>query len=449
MMIDVIRDPSYLRHVLELLMLVPASCFCLIPLRSFYRFPKWKVLLAAAAEVFLVIFGGAWFCALRKVSSATVLLFSLLLFVPSLTLSVRCRFPKLLFCTIHAVMMCVLTNLYTVFLVAPYETDTDLTFSPRSSLICLGLTLVLLLVFFRILWEYLPFLFTVERLDRLWLALSLIPFILILLFFWLTPRDYSLIIGSHIRTVFLVFLPLGVVAMILLYYLYWWIAHKLIGAAKLEQENSLLHMESKRYDEFRRYIDESRMRRHDYRQHLHVISALAQEGKLTELREYLDSFESTSLSPVRYCPNPAVDAVAAYYAQRAADSGTQISWTLELPESLPMTESDFCAMLGNLLDNSLSAVGKLPTDRRHIRVVARMLSDQMLGLCVENPYIGKIRMGNDGFPLSRGQGHGIGLRSVALTVEKYHGSLDLSTDQGIFSVSILLYPGRQAEPDPD
>ena len=96
-------------------------------------------------------------------------------------------------------------------------------------------------------------------------------------------------------------------------------------------------------------------------------------------------------------------------------------------------------MLGNLLDNALRAVQELDAEQRKITVISRMLSDKMLGLSVENPYAGKLRLGADGLPRRRGPGRGLGLTSVAATVSRHHGSLTVRPENGLFSVDILLY----------
>ena len=70
--------------------------------------------------------------------------------------------------------------------------------------------------------------------------------------------------------------------------------------------------------------------------------------------------------------------------------------------------------------------------------MSRLISEQMLGLSMENPYAGRVRFGRDGLPRSSQPEHGIGLSSVAATVHKYNGTLDITTENGIFSVNILL-----------
>lgn len=199
-------------------------------------------------------------------------------------------------------------------------------------------------------------------------------------------------------------------------------------------------MEAKRYDELVEYMNTTRTLRHDFRQHILVISQLAESDKLPELREYLSQFTDTmSRSYVRRCPNNAVDAVASHYDYIARTQGTRIDWKLELPEVLPMKEADYCAMLGNLLENALRAAKNLAVNKRRVNVISSMLSKYMLGLSVDNPFNGKVEFGKDGLPVSGREGHGTGLISVKNTVNRYGGTMNITADEGKFSVDIILY----------
>ncbi|MBR0209500.1 MAG: sensor histidine kinase, partial [Firmicutes bacterium] len=144
-----------------------------------------------------------------------------------------------------------------------------------------------------------------------------------------------------------------------------------------------------------------------------------------------------------FCANMAVDAVASHYAGLAESQSTKMEWDLRLPKELPVPEVEFCAMLGNLLENALNATEKVTEEKRRIDVVSSMLSDTMLGLSVTNPYVGKVRFDRDHLPVSRVPGHGVGMPSVAATVKRYNGNMDITAKDGIFSVNIMLYPNAE------
>lgn len=435
-----VLDQAYWRYVLELAMVVPASTLCLIPLRRFFAVPPLLVALVALAEEAIVIFFGAVVGVQQHLPSVLILAMSMVLFFPSLMLAVQISLPKLVFCFINALMICVYVNLLTTIISAPWEQDDMLTFSPRSSLLCLLLAFILCVAFFQMLDTQMPDLFYERQLDNLWLWIILVMLAVTVLFLWHTMPSTSLAVDSELRSRLFVTLLIFPFILLALFRLMWRFSRRLRDEANLAQENNLLRMESKRFASLSRYLDETRTLRHDFRQHLRVLSGLAQSGRMEELTEYLSSLEDVPTVLIRYSANPTVDALIAHYAAMAENQNTHIDWALELPEELNMRASDFCAILGNLVENSLQAVEKLPEEQRIVQVVARMLSDQMLGITVENPYTGKIRLRSNGLPAARRKNHGIGLPSVAATVKKYDGTMDLDVSGGNFQVSILMYP---------
>ena len=210
-------------------------------------------------------------------------------------------------------------------------------------------------------------------------------------------------------------------------------------AVELQAQNQLLGMENARYRELRVHMDTTRQLRHDFRQHLHVIAGLNEAKKYDKLTAYLAEYEGRLASPHPIlCANAALDASAGHYQHIAESQNTKVFWRLELPERLPIDEVDLCMMLGNLMENALHAVCALPIDAREVTVISSMISGAMLGLSVENSYVGDIVFGRNGLPITRKRGHGIGLPSVAATVKRYNGTLSVTAKDGVFGVNILL-----------
>ena len=190
-------------------------------------------------------------------------------------------------------------------------------------------------------------------------------------------------------------------------------------------------------------MEETRALRHDFRQHILVISQLSSAGKFSELQDYLSQFKETAdKSYTGYCDNIAVDAIASYYAGFAESQDTRIDWEMNLPKDLPLREAEYCVILGNLLENSLRAVKELPKERRYVNVISSLLSDTIIGISVDNPYRGTMKFGRNGLPCSDREGHGIGLLSVLNTVKRYDGSMNVKAEKNIFSVDIVLHCNR-------
>ena len=431
---------ALLRHGLELALILPGAAFCFLPCLPFLRRRRWLVFLVSAVTLLAFIGGGAFYCARVRLPSYLLLLAALPLFFPLFLWATDLDWRKLFFCFAEAAMFCAFCILYTNLLVAPWEENTTVTFLPRHSLICLGLGFVLVALFFRTLTQRLPYMFGVESLDQVWALLALLPLLVTFILWWLIPDDIRILLVGRLRLLGLVLFPGLPAAMVGLHRLLFQIAQGIVERTRQRKENTLLRMEQKRYEELRGYMAATRTLRHDFRQHLLVLSELARSGRTEELNAYMNQLKlPVSESHSLYCANTAVDAVAAHYAHLAEEQSITLDWILELPETLPLPEAEFCAMLGNLLENAMTAVSALPPEQRHVTAISRMLSDAILGLSVENPFTGRIRLGPDGLPISRGKGHGIGLASVAASVRRHHGSLQLQTAGHVFAVNILLY----------
>ena len=264
------------------------------------------------------------------------------------------------------------------------------------------------------------------------------PLVTALFLLWITPISPVVIMTGRVRQVGFALTLLMMAVVLTFAHMLWRITVHLTDSARLQQENTFLQMEAKRYSELKKYMNATRTLRHDFRQHILVIQHLAEAGQLDGLKEYLsDLTEKAVHSYENYCANHAVDAIASHYSRIA--QGTQINWRLELPEVLPLKESDFCAMLGNLVENALNAVKTLPAESRRVNVISSMLSKFMLGLSIDNPFSEKIELGKDGLPLPVKKGHGTGLISVMNTVKRYSGTMNISTEKNVFSVDIILY----------
>lgn len=429
-----------LRHALEIAMIFPGAVFALVPLRKNMRLRPWPAFLITALALCVYTFAAAAVCSRYQIPSYIPCAAAVLLFFPFVLLMVDIHWLKVAFCMGNASLLCYVCAVYTSYLTAPIESDALITYEPSSSLVNLGLALVVGILFWSVLSKKLPYLFTFSRLDETWGWLFLVLLALTGVLQFVVPDSMELLMSAgRARVIALVVLPLFPLVLLVMYELFWWNTRTFAESARLAQANAMLQLETKRYDDFSRYMEQDRVQRHDFRQHLRVISTLAQAGDREGLIAYLDQMEALiPQAPAHYCENNAVDALAAHYTEMAADLGVEIRWTLELPQPLAMPEAEFCPLLGNLLDNALNAVKELEGEQRCITVVCRMLSEQMLGLSIANPYAGKLRFRGDGLPRSQ-PGHGVGLRSVRTTVNRYHGSLDINANGGVFTVNILMY----------
>ena len=346
------------------------------------------------------------------------------------------------FCLFNAVMLCEFCSMYTKFITAPYELSGIIngTNTLIPSIAFLGTALIVGAIFFRTLTVKLPAFMNDERLAGIWRYMFILPLVMSALIHWMTPISPLVVMTGRVRPISLVLVMFVMMSTLMSFHIVWWTAVKISESARLQQENTFLQMEAKRYEEMKSYMNYSRELRHDFRQHILVIIGLTESGKIDELREYLSQFaEPLSAGYKVYCANPAIDAVTSHYDRIAKEQNTAVTWRLELPANIPVKESDYCAIFGNLVENALNAVKNLPAENRKVNVVSSMLSKFMIGISIDNPYDGTITFGKNGLPVSGEYGHGIGLISVMNTVNRYGGSMNINAEGGTFYVDIILY----------
>ena len=99
---------------------------------------------------------------------------------------------------------------------------------------------------------------------------------------------------------------------------------------------------------------------------------------------------------------------------------------------------DLCTIISNLLDNALEAVELLEKDKRWITMIFRY-DDLMVYCNVVNPYAGGLNIyKNKILSKKNTKNHGYGLINVKHSVDIYNGSIDITTENGVFHVLIAL-----------
>ena len=216
---------------------------------------------------------------------------------------------------------------------------------------------------------------------------------------------------------------------------------------EIEQEYQLSLMnreigEQKKYqDTLLEHEKELRRQRHDYRHQLTVLQEYANEGKLEELKEYLEDLGRSipSSKHVRYTENIAVNAVISYYTQMAENMGAKVRVDLALPRNLSHSmEQNLCVVFGNLLENAAEAIGRIKSGKDHSGEEEKNISLSAvvhmgnLVIHMENSMSGTPKKWGRFFVSSKRAEVGIGLTSIANIAGLYNGDAEFSCENGRF-----------------
>lgn len=212
----------------------------------------------------------------------------------------------------------------------------------------------------------------------------------------------------------------------------------------------LAAVRSEQYVLLKDRIEDARRARHDLRQHLALIRRYIEHGEKDALAAYIDAYGQSVQDggDLLYCENYAVDTIARFYIEQAKAEGIRADVSLPLPKELPFPEPDLCILVGNLLENALTACRLMAsspsgTDReRYIRVRGLFTPPDGLSLTVDNSFLPNTsprkKPANYDSP-----GLGLGLSSIRSIAARFGGTACFEQTPQEFRAAVLLYGGHK------
>ena len=165
------------------------------------------------------------------------------------------------------------------------------------------------------------------------------------------------------------------------------------------------------YEEVETMYKQMRSWRHDYRNHIQTMKALASDGDMDAIKAYLDMLDTdlNTVDTVVKTGNAMADAILNSKISLAKSKNIAVKADAHIPVKLKMSELDLCVIIGNLLDNAIEASLSLPQDRRIIRIYMDMKNTQLYISVTNFTSSGKMRKIKNRFQTTKGEGHGFGL----------------------------------------
>lgn len=140
--------------------------------------------------------------------------------------------------------------------------------------------------------------------------------------------------------------------------------------------------------------------------------------------------------------NMAVDAILKAKSTVMENVGITFDF-IEYPlEPLPVSEQDFCMLLGNLLDNAIEGVMRLPatSPSRNVRLEFSKVWDMLFISCRNDADISKIKRHGETFVSTKEQPeiHGFGTENMRRIVNKAGGTIEFDVEMNQFVVQIMI-----------
>ncbi len=193
--------------------------------------------------------------------------------------------------------------------------------------------------------------------------------------------------------------------------------------AKLEAQIVATSMSKAHLQETRALYEELREYQHNLKHQYALLKQMFEEGHIEEGRKYLNELDVRNLLMHTTTGNLSIDAVLSTKRTHMRQLNIDFRFTAYPMTILPIDETEFCALLGNLLDNAIEAIQRLPQGKpRHILLKFAKTRDMLYITCINNANVNTIHL-EGGKYLSSKRRHkpGYGLPSIRRTVEQAGG----------------------------
>lgn len=223
----------------------------------------------------------------------------------------------------------------------------------------------------------------------------------------------------------------GLIAMIL--------AKEIFVLMKKETEADYNNLMLQNFQEINQLL---RAERHDFQNHLQVISGFVQLRNWDEATKYIKEINRDMFSNCRgqldYELDPALNMLLAAKAAKAKEIGIEfIVQNVQLLSESVMRTIDLVRVLGNLLDNALYETEK----RGRVTLTVQISKELIIEVTNTGPPIPasiRKKIFNPGFTTKGTKGTGMGLHIVKTLAEKYGGNVRVSSNCEETSFQVIV-----------
>lgn len=278
---------------------------------------------------------------------------------------------------------------------------------------------------------------------RYWVMLTLIPIASI----------YVITVISQAKGIATPQLFICIVTVLAINFLVFYLYDAIQTAYRVSLEKTAYKNQSDYYkkelETVQHYIEEDREVRHDFKNHIAVLESISETGTVEEMRDYMEKLlqSYTAVEEERIkTGNIYIDSIVNY--KYAEAKSKKIAMTVEafIAEDVTVLPTDLSVVLGNILDNAITASANLPEKDRKIAVSIKTDKSRLV-IKIKNAFDGNIKQKDGKFLTTKAdsQKHGYGLKIVKTIAEKYGGVLSAENDKSEFEVVVILYMKPQPE----
>ena len=202
-------------------------------------------------------------------------------------------------------------------------------------------------------------------------------------------------------------------------------------------------MQKQQIASMERQLDDAAKLRHDFRQELLVLQEFARSGDREALERYLPHITLDGKAvTVPLCPNPLINTILQFYFNKARAAGIVIDAAIQADEALWLSAADAGVLLGNMLENGVTAAAEAPAASRRLRIRTAQTQDCFV-IAMGNTFgAPRATQENGSFSSTKPNHTGIGLSSIRSVALQYDGDAKFLVDGDMFMSYVILFRPR-------
>lgn len=205
--------------------------------------------------------------------------------------------------------------------------------------------------------------------------------------------------------------------------------------AELEQD---MQKQQEMADEIRHMQEQSRLLKHDMKNHTLVLLSYLEEEKMEEAKQYASDILDKLNKMYTYVNvgNALLNYIINHKLSKAKEFGIAIKAEIENLEFSYIDSVDFSALLNNMLDNAIRGALESKEKRLEVKILSAKGFDVIL---MKNSIDQSVLEQNPELVSTKTEsGHGYGIRQMQTITEKYNGTMELDEEAGMFIVRVMF-----------
>lgn len=190
--------------------------------------------------------------------------------------------------------------------------------------------------------------------------------------------------------------------------------------------------------------EDMKMLNHDFKNHASVILGLVELGEQDKLISYIKEISQVNyeIDRIIYTENVVLNTILNIKNKLAQNLNINMMITVEYSHINEISDGDICALVGNLLDNSIEACETVGGDK-YVEIYIGQIKQKFI-IKVVNSNEGEINRNGLNFISTKkkkykSQERGLGTKQINNIVEKYDGYIKRSYNEEYFE-SVILIP---------